>query len=146
MSISTRIKLKRYRFLKIRIAGLEADIKELEDMAGSVKGVSYGERLASNRSQEAPFEELVFRIQEKEKTKQKLRLELLREADEVEAVIAAIEDERVKAIFEYHYLRAWTFEAIAREMSYSVERIYQLHREEIRRLEEESEEEDEQIH
>lgn len=137
MSISQRNLLREYRFLKIRIRRLEKEIQELQLDAQSVSGVSYEERLASNRSQEAPFEKLVFRIREKEAKKLELLNELYAKVDEVEAIIASVEDERKKAILEFHYLDAMKFEEIADKMNYSVERIYQLHREEIRRIEDE---------
>lgn len=138
MSISQRNLLREYRFLKIRIRRLEKEIEELQLDAQSVSGVSYEERLASNRSQEAPFEKLVFRIREKEAKKLELLNELYAKVDEVEAIIASVEDERKKAILEFHYLDAMKFEDIADKMNYSVERIYQLHREEIRRIEDEN--------
>lgn len=139
MSISQRNLLREYRFLKIRRRRLEKEIKELQLDAQSVSGVSYEERLASNRSQEAPFEKLVFRIREKEAKKLELLNELSAKVDEVEAIISSIEDERKKAIFEFHYLDAMKFDDIADKMNYSVERIYQLHREELRRIEDENE-------
>lgn len=135
MSISQINLLRQYRFLKIRIRRLEKEIQELQLDAQSVSGVSYEERLASNRSQEAPFEKLVFRIREKEAKKLELLNELYAKVDEVEAIIASVEDERKKAILEFHYLDAMKFEDIAEKMNYSAERIYQLHREEIRRIE-----------
>ena len=138
MSISQRNLLREYRFLKIRIRRLEKEIQELQWDAQSVSGVSYEERLASNRSQEAPFEKLVFRIREKEAKKLELLNELYAKVYEVEAIIASVEDERKKAILEFHYLDAMKFEDIAEKMNYSVERIYQLHREEIRRIEDEN--------
>lgn len=139
MSISQINLLRQYRFLKIRIQRLERNIQELRVDAASVSGVSYEERLASNRSQEAPFEKLVLKIRAKETERRKSLKELYAKVDKVEAIISSIEDERKKAIFEHHYLDAMKFEDIADKMNYSVERIYQLHREELRRIENETE-------
>lgn len=131
-------KLKRYYYLKVQIRRMEQEIAELRELAESVRGVRYEEKPgSSNRSYEAPFERLVFKIHAKEQKRLKALAQLYEQTDEVEALISGVEDERDKTILMFRYFDAKKFEEIAEELNYSVDRIYQLHREAIRRLEDE---------
>lgn len=132
-------KLKDYFYLQLRIKAKEERIKKLQELAVSVGGISYEEKHNPNRPQSGGYESKVEDIALMEEDLRKDVRELRRRTKEVEAIISTVEDERDKTLLELRYIRSKKFNAIAKEMNYSVDRIYQIHREVLHRLEQEEE-------
>lgn len=133
-------KLKDYFYLQLRIRKKEDRIRELRQLADSVGAISYGAHHNPNRPKSAGYEDKVETIVMMEMDLRKDIEELRSRTKEVEAIIGMVEDERDRTLLELRYINSMYFKEIAAAMNYSVERIYQLHREILNKLEREEEE------
>lgn len=125
-----RALLMRPRCALLLIRELEAKAKAAED-AMLPRGVSY-DRARVQKSRGDPMAALAARLDELAEQLSEARARYLAETRAVEAMIDGLGDERI--VLTMRYLCGMRWEEIADALHYSADRVYQLHRIGIKKL------------
>lgn len=91
-------------------------------------------RVKSSLPDGAKFEGIMIRLQEKRAELVNKIIQLEEKQKQIETMIESLENPNERVVMRYRYIIGLKFEDIAKEMDYSVERIYYIHREALNKL------------
>ena len=107
----------------------ERDIAQLRELATAIGSFDYSkDRVKSSSPQGARYERIVEEIADK---REKLEADIerwLSERDQIETFIDWVEDERQREVLYMRYILHMKYELIAKELHYSIDNVFYLHR------------------
>lgn len=109
------------------------ELKESMTCIGSTSDFSKV-RVKTSSPDGARFEEMMFKLEEKRRLLVDKIIQLEEKQKEIERMIDTLENPNERVVMRYRYIIGLKFEDIAKEMDYSVERIYYIHREALNKL------------
>lgn len=112
---------------KNHIRHLNLELESYRELAGTVPGCGYEERLNKQRSTEAPFVKYIYKIMdlEEEIKTESGRLEIMKL--EIGHQINMLEDTNERLVLRYRYLCCLPWDEIAARLHYSKRYIYKIH-------------------
>lgn len=121
--------LSKHYSLGRRIMWAERDIAQLRELATAIGSFDYSkDRVKSSLPQGARYERIVEEIADK---REKLEADIerwLSERDQIETFIDWVEDERQREVLYMRYILHMKYELIAKELHYSIDNVFYLHR------------------
>ena len=121
--------LSKHYSLGRRIMWAERDIAQLMELATAIGSFDYSkDRVKSSPQQGARYEHIVERIAEK---RDKLEADIdkwLEEREQVEIIVDAVKDDRQREVLYMRYILHMKYELIAKELHYSIDNVFYLHR------------------
>ena len=125
-------RLRRVNALDYELQVVEMKIERLESILGA-----HGIRYVIDRVQTSPTDavaEVMAKIEPLITERARLTVAITKAIADTSDIIDRLKDEKQRLVMHYRYTAGLSFEAIARRMSYSSQRIYQLHDDAIRWL------------
>lgn len=127
--------LKKFYYLQLSIRSKRRKIAELHELAISVGSFIYDtEKVRGSKESAAPYEDKIAAVVELEK---KLAADIKRmtlQMDKVQEIIEQVPRDKERLVLQLRYIECMKFEDIAKEMNYSVDYIYELHRQAMRNI------------
>ena len=127
--------LRRIYRVQIAIKAKEEKIRELREIAESIRGTSYDTpRVATSPGGGTGFESVAVKVADLTTQMEKDYGELMEMLSGGIALIRSVENVTNRTILEMRYINGMTFEEIADRMHYSVQTIYRRHQEGIKQI------------
>lgn len=113
--------------MKNHIKCLNQELESYRELASSVPGCNFEERINKQRSTEAPFMKYIYKIMdlEEEIKTESGRLEIMKL--EIGHQINLLEDINERLILRYRYLVCMPWDEIAARLHYSIRYVYKIH-------------------
>jgi len=133
--VTIKQQLRRIYRVQIAIKAKEEKIRELREIAESIRGTSYDTpRVATSPGGGAGFESVAVKVADLTTQMEKDYGELMEMLSGGIALIRSVENVTNRTILEMRYINGMTFEEIADRMHYSVQTIYRRHQEGIKQI------------
>lgn len=115
---------------------LQRQIKELQESMlciGSPSDLSKV-RVKTSLSAGARYEELMMKLEEKRAELVDKILQLQEKQKRIETMIESLDNPNERVVMRYRYILGMKFEDIAKEMDYSTQHVYYIHKEAIEKI------------
>ena len=121
--------LSRYYYLSLKVESLKEELHCLELLADGTQGINYDEpRVQKSPSLKAPFVKYIDKIFAKQQQIDEKVEELVKLREEIENVIASVDNPLIEIVLTYRYLNFFSWKEIANKLNYAISYIYELHR------------------
>lgn len=120
--------------LEQRINLSQLEIERLNELATSISGVGYGEKVMTSKSTDASFEKIIIRIMEMEEKEGVMLDELLAFKNELKSVIEAIENKDERLVMHYRYFCNMRWTQIADKLECDARTIKRWHNKAIAKI------------
>lgn len=112
----------------------EQELEDLRRRAYNISSPKLGDKIQSNHL--ATLDEIVDKLDSQIEKVNAAWDELIDKRDKAKALIDKVEDESGRCVLYRYYILIQTWEQIAVDMNYTIRRIYQLHGQALKNLEE----------
>lgn len=127
--------LNRARELNYKIKLLYNRIDELKALEASVPGCNFDAVVVDKtRDLEAPFVKYIYKRMETEELVKKEEARLIEVTNEIASTISEVESPTHQQLLRLRYLDFMTWNDIASEMGYSLDNVYKLHRQSLKKI------------
>lgn len=113
--------------LEQRINLSQMEIEKLNELATSISGIGYGEKVSGSKSTDAPFEKIIMRIMEMEEKEGVMLGELLAFKKELKSVIDSVENKDERLVMHYRYFCNMRWTQIADKLECDARTIKRWH-------------------
>ena len=120
--------------LEQRINLSQMEIVKLNELATSISGIGYGEKVSGAKSTHAPFEKIIMRIMEMEEKEGVMLGELLAFKKELKSVIDSVENKDERLVMHYRYFCNMKWTQIADTLGWDARTIKRWHNKAIAKI------------
>ncbi|MCQ2530296.1 MAG: DUF1492 domain-containing protein [Lachnospiraceae bacterium] len=114
-------------------------LRQMEELRESMTCIGSSSDFSKIRVKTSPpegarYEELMFKLEEKRAELVKKIMQLEEKQKQIELLIESLENPSERVVMRYRYILGLKFEDIAKEMDYSVQHVYYIHKEAIEKI------------
>lgn len=120
--------------LEQRINLSQMEIEKLNELATSISGIGYREKVSGSKSTDAPFEKIIMRIMEMEEKEGVMLGELLAFKKELKSVIDSVENKDERLVMHYRYFCNMRWTQIADKLECDARTIKRWHNKAIAKI------------